>query len=133
MIPLSREGVVILGFAEAISAPEVVWSLVDFGFQPIAFSRKGRHGCLRHSRHVRVYEITAPENDCEAALEDLTALLESVGNTIDGHHVLLPIDDASIWLCSQIDASSSWILAGPRGGCAELALNKEKQIQAATA
>ena len=39
--------VVTIGFAEALSAPEVTWSLVDAGFKVIAFSRRGRRGALR--------------------------------------------------------------------------------------
>ena len=63
--------VVAIGFAEALSAPEVTWSLADAGFKVIAFSRKGRRGALRHSHHVAIFEITAPEKDCAAALAEL--------------------------------------------------------------
>ena len=133
MTTTSPEVLVVVGFAEALSAPEVVWSLVDSGYKVIAFSRKGRHAALRHSRHVTIHEITAPEKDCAAALTELAAFLESSRNATQGHHVLLPLDDAAVWLCSLIPPSSGWILAGPRGNCAELALNKQQQIQAASA
>ena len=32
------QDVVLVGFAEALAAPEVVWSLVDDGFQVVAFA-----------------------------------------------------------------------------------------------
>jgi len=125
--------VVVVGFAEALAAPEVVWSLVDSGFTVVAFARKGRHAALRHSRHVTIHEIAAPENDSVAALAELAAFLESRRDALHDHHVLLPLDDVAVWLCSQIPGSSGWVLAGPRGPCAELALNKQRQIEAALA
>jgi len=133
MATTSPKVLVVVGFAEALSAPEVVWSLVDSGCKVIAFSRKGRRAALRHSRHVTFHEITAPEKDCAASLMELAAVLESSRNGTQGHHVLLPLDDSSVWLCSLITPSSGWILAGPCGNCVELALNKQQQIQAAKA
>src|SRR5262249_33236505 len=131
MTTTSSEILVVVGFAEALSAPEVVWSLVDSGYKVIAFSRKDRHTALRHSRLVTIHEMTAPEKDCAAALTELASFLEFSRNAPQGHHVLLPLDDAAVWLCSLIPPSSGWMLAGPRGNCAELTLNKQQQIQAA--
>ena len=91
--------VVAIGFAEALSAPEVTWSLVDAGFKVIAFSRRGRRGALRHSRHVAIFEIAAPETDSAAALEELAAALDSQHAEAMVPSVLLPLDDASLWLC----------------------------------
>lgn len=48
---------VLMGFAEALSAPEAVWSLVDAGFQVRAFARRGSRSALRHSRHVQVFDV----------------------------------------------------------------------------
>jgi len=47
--------------------------------------------------------------------------------------VLLLLDDASLWLCSHVQPASRWILAGASAHCTELAIDKRKQIQAATA
>ncbi len=127
----STDVLVAVGFAEALSAPEVVWSLVDAGFKVTAFSRKGRRASLRHSRHVTVHEITAPETDAAISALELAALLGSRGSEASGRHVLLPLDDASLWLCGQIYSSLGWVLAGASGASAELALDKGKQIQAA--
>jgi hypothetical protein len=120
---------VIVGFCEALSAPEVAWSLVDAGFKVVGFSRRGRRAALRHSRHVTVHEVTAPEKDCTASAKNLDVLVSSCCNEGENRTVLLPLDDASLWLCEQIPSSSGWTHGGARGHCVELALNKWKQIQ----
>src|SRR5580658_4973470 len=123
---------VLVGFAEAMAAPEVVWSLVDGGFRVIAFARRGRASALRYSRHVECREICAPETNLQTAVSDLDSLLKSVsaeaGNT---QLVLFPLDDKGVWLCSRVQLDSRWILAGPRGACADLALDKSLQVAAA--
>jgi predicted ATP-grasp superfamily ATP-dependent carboligase len=128
----STRGTVLVGFAEALSAPEVVWSLVDDGFKVVAFARKGRLSPLRYSRHAVCHEICAPEADLEESLSDLRALLvslESEGK--DGGLVLLPLDDKAVYLCSKLQLNGAWHLAGPAGECAEIALNKTLQVEAA--
>jgi hypothetical protein len=123
---------VLLGFAEALAAPEVVWSLVDGGFRVVAFTRKGRPSALRFSRHIVCHEISAPESDLQAALSDLHSLLLSLSTPADGSQwILLPLDDKAVYLCNQVKLGSSWLLAGPSGYAADLALNKDLQIQAA--
>jgi hypothetical protein len=123
---------VLVGFAEAMAAPEVVWSLGDAGFHVIAFARKGRASALRHSRHVECHEICPPESDLQKSLSDLISLLDSLDTTADGTpHVLFPLDDKAVWLSSRIQLKSGWLLAGPHGATAELALNKCIQTQRA--
>jgi hypothetical protein len=123
---------VLLGFAEALAAPEVVWSLVDGGFRVVAFTRKGRPSALRFSRHIVCHEISPPESDLQAALSDLHSLLVSLSTPADGSQwILLPLDDKAVYLCNQVKLGSSWLLAGPSGYAADLALNKDLQIQAA--
>jgi hypothetical protein len=128
----NSEVMVAIGFAEALSAPEVTWSLVDAGFKVIAFSRRGRSVALRHSNHARIFEIVPPEKDYAAALSELAAVLDSQPAEQTAR-VLLPLDDASLWLCNRVQPASRWILAGASGPCAELAIDKRRQIQAATA
>lgn len=120
---------VAIGFAEALSAPEVAWSLLDAGFKVVAFSRKGRSAALRHSRLLTVYEITSPEEDWTICSKELSALLS--GWSEDGYRqcVLLPIDDASVWLSAPMELPARWTLAGPRGDNARLALDKWEQIR----
>lgn len=123
---------VCIGFAEALSGPEVVWSLVDAGFQVVAFTRRGRRSALQHSRYVVPVEITPPELDQEAALTDLEKLL-ALWTDSSNPQVLLPLDDAALWLCSLARRTERWILAGPRGERAEFALDKWIQVEAARA
>jgi len=123
---------VLVGFAEAVSAPETVWSLVDGGYRVIAFARKGRASALRHSRHVVCHEICAPESDLKASLSDLRSLLSSLGpQEGDAESILFPLDDKAVWLCSKVGPVSGWRLAGPENGCAELALKKNLQVELA--
>src|SRR5438477_4201706 len=85
---------VLVGFAEALSSPEVTWSLVDAGFTVAAFSRKTRKSALQHSRYVTVFDITAPEVDSDAAATDLANLLNKCHANDSVHDsVLFPLDD----------------------------------------
>jgi hypothetical protein len=123
---------VCIGFAEALSAPEVVWSLIDAGYRVTAFARRGRASSLRHSRHVRIVEITPPESDCGLALSELRVLLASL--TVPGEkNVLMALDDAAIWLCGQTELLPGWTCAGAGGQLARVALDKSLQVQAAVA
>jgi hypothetical protein len=124
--------IALIGFAEALSAPEVAWSLADQGFQVIAFARRGRRSALHHSRHVTCCDITPPEADIKVALSDLRALMVSLDIRVKGdRRILFPLDDAALWLCSQVQIDQDWILAGPRDDKADLALDKYLQLQAA--
>jgi hypothetical protein len=121
---------VLVGFAEASAAPEVVWSLVDAGFRVVAFARKGRSSALRHSRYVECHDICPPEVDLQASLSDLNSLLSSMDSGVDSvPQILFPLDDKAVWLTSKTSLSDHWLLAGPRGLQAELALNKCVQIR----
>ncbi len=124
---------VLVGFAEALAAPEVVWSLVDQGFHVVAFARKGRASAIRHSHHVVVHEISAPESGLDAALSDLRALSASLSSKADGGApcILFPLDDTAVWLSSKVRLDQGWLSAGPQGACAELALNKSVQTRMA--
>jgi predicted ATP-grasp superfamily ATP-dependent carboligase len=123
---------VVVGFAEAMAAPEVVWSLVDGGFRVIAFARRGRASALRYSRHVVCYEICAPESDLQTSLSDLLALLNTIHTDAGGAQVVLfPLDDKGVWLCSKVALDNGWVLAGPRDAAVDLALRKDLQVEAA--
>jgi predicted ATP-grasp superfamily ATP-dependent carboligase len=125
---------VLVGFAEAIAAPEVLWSLVDDDFRVVAFARRGRASALRHSRYVECQEICPPEADLEASLSDLQSLITSLNENVGtGQRILFPLDDKAVWLCSRAKLQNSWLLAGPSGANAELALNKCLQTRMAQA
>lgn len=122
------QGLVVVGFAEALSAPEVVWSLADAGFEVVAFARQGRRAAIRHSRYVTVRDIRSPEVDASGSVADLAGLLAASGRESLHDRVLLPLDDISLWLCGQVALPPGWILAGPQGSCLELALDKSRQV-----
>src|SRR5215475_12333546 len=121
---------VLIGFAEALAAPEVLWSLVDGGFTVIAFARRGRASALRYSRHVICHEICAPEKDIQKSQEELQALLDSLSSCESSEKlVLFPLDDKGVWLCSKTQLSGRWLLAGPSDSRAKLALEKNVQVE----
>jgi predicted ATP-grasp superfamily ATP-dependent carboligase len=122
---------VCIGFAEAMSGPEAAWSLVDAGFEVVAFGRRGRRSALRHSRHVTTVEIAPPESDWKSAIADLECFLASLQPSHGERGAILPLDDAAVWLCSQANLASGWSLAGPQGSNSALALDKSLQIQVA--
>lgn len=123
---------VLVGFAEALASPEAVWSLVDKGFRVHAFARRGRQSALRHSRHVVCHDICPPELDLDAALLELNYLLGFLRTETDGTRpVLFPMDDKAVWLSSVVQHDDQWVVAGPQGACADLALHKHLQAAAA--
>lgn len=121
---------VCIGFAEALSAPEVAWSLVDAGYHVVAFARRGRRSPLRHSRYVQIAEITPPEQDCQQALSDLRALLPSLPHRRE-QQMLIALDDAAIWLCSRMQLGPSWMWSGAGSRIENIALDKWAQVRAA--
>ena len=119
---------VAIGFADALAAPEVVWSLRDVGFVVTVLNRRGRKTPLRHAHGVSVVDVTPPEQDFARSVSDIAKAAES-------HNALLmPIDDAALLLCSQIaQEDPSMTIVGPVGSQAELALDKKRQGELATA
>jgi predicted ATP-grasp superfamily ATP-dependent carboligase len=77
-------------------------------------------------------EIRAPEVDCAKAISDLEELLASL-NEPAGEWVLMPLDDAAVWLCSQMELGPGWARAGAGRQLANVALDKWFQVQAASA
>lgn len=120
---------VLIGFAEALSSPEVAWSLVDAGFRVLAFSRNGHKCALRSSRYVKVFSITPPEINASAAVADLNSLLREIHSKGEGNPGLLfPLDDSAVWLCCESALPKNWVLAGPNSRGERFALDKSLQI-----
>lgn len=130
----SPRTVVVIAFAEALSAPEVVWSLVDAGFAVVGVTRRGTPAALAHSRFVTLHEIPPPEDGTDAAHDALIALLGDVAQQGFERHVLLPLDDSAVWLCDRAAQVAGWTFAGPPSSNAmTLALDKAFQVEAARA
>lgn len=117
---------VLIGFADALAAPETAWSLVDAGLRVVAFARRGSRPPLRLSRSVGLVEIASPDRDVSGAVADLRRLLES-----ELYRAVMPLDDAAVWLCDQAAAGTGVPVAGPVGVTAALALDKQLQVAAA--
>ena len=117
---------VLVGFAEALSAPECVWSLQEAGFTVHAFARASRRPPLRRLRGVVVHTVRAPEQDAAGTAADLGALLARLHPT-----AVLPLDDAAMCIAADCVPGSSAVLAGPTAERLELAVDKGLQVAAA--
>jgi hypothetical protein len=114
---------VLIGFADALAAPEVAASLLAGGFTVVSFKRRGRPVALRKLRGVKLVEVTPPEEDLAACVREVAALAEA-------HDLAMPLDDQAVFVCDRaIPAHAP--LAGPRAAQARLALDKRAQLRAA--
>jgi len=116
---------VLIGFAEALAAPEVAASLLGAGLRVSAFSRRGRPVALGRLRSVEIFEVTPPELDIEACRREIAELARD-------HDVTMPLDDPAL-LIADLALPAEATLAGPRGPRLELALDKRLQMRSAEA
>ena len=117
----------LVGFAEALSAPEVVFGLKAAGFRLRLFSRLPVPPRLARSAGVECVSITTPELDISAARRDLLAACEGV----DG---LFALDDVSLRLCNDIaDQTGDIRQIHATGAQAQAGLDKSLQLDAARA
>lgn len=121
---------VLIGFADAISAPEVVWSLADAGFVVIAFFRKGRKSALAVSKYVQLVEIHPPEQDLAQSLCDLRKQLDRLSLFAEQQVLVMPLDDKALYLLDALKLPAE-VVVGAIGPQAEFALDKSRQILAA--
>jgi hypothetical protein len=121
------DGPVLIGFADALAAPEAADSLLGADLQVAAFQRRGGRSPLRRRRDVSLHGIVAPEDDAAAAVGELLELVARLGAV-----ALMPLDDGALWLCDRAAARAGVPVVGPTGAQAELALNKALQIGAAS-
>ena len=126
---LGKGQTAILGFAESFSSPEVAWSLVDAGFRVLAFARRDSRAALRVSRYATVFDVTPPEQDAATTIRELTAEFRRLFASTDSRAVLLPLDDAALWVCAQLKPDPQLAIVGPDN--ADVALKKDVQISVA--
>jgi hypothetical protein len=120
---------VIIGFADALSAPEVAFSLLDAGFRVAAFMRRNsRPPALRRCRDIEIIEVSAPEDDPQQAVSDLNSFYKSSGAA-----AVMPLNDKALWMCDQLAADRAIKVAGPTADRAAFSLDKRMQIHAASA
>jgi hypothetical protein len=114
---------VLVGFADALAAPEVAASLLSAGYSVASFSRRGRGVALRWMRGVELIEVTAPEDDLAACVRDVAA-------AVDAFDVVMPLDDLAVFICDQ-GLPLGAAVAGARDSQARFALDKREQLQRA--
>jgi hypothetical protein len=123
------EKTVVIGFAEALSAPEVTWSLIDAGFHVIAFTRQGRRSPpLKRLKEVTLVKVAAQESNVSRTVDELCRIIDTAKP-----RAVLPLDDASILLCDVLSRKMDVPIAGPTKAQARLALDKRDQTRAAIA
>lgn len=115
---------VLIGFAEAVPAPEVVFSLKAAGHTVSAFARTEAVGLSRLGLEA-LYAIPAPESDVTDAVTALAAVASS-----GQPDFILPLDDVGLWLVNEALPGDPRI-AGATGELARIALDKSAQIAAA--
>lgn len=86
--------VAILLFAEALSAPECAWSLINAGWRVIALTRQARPPSIARDSRVAVERIPAPEEGIVAS----RARLQEFVRRFPGASIL-PLDDVALLLC----------------------------------
>lgn len=118
---------VLIGLAEALPAPEVVFSLLRAGHEVSAFARS-RKLPLAHLPLRALHVIPAPEEDARAAAAGVLRIMAGR----DPPDVVLPLDDAGLWLVNEALGGDPRI-AGATGRQAAIALDKEQQIARARA
>jgi predicted ATP-grasp superfamily ATP-dependent carboligase len=117
---------ILIGFANAVAAPETAWSLIEAGAEVVAFTRRGSRPALRRSRAIRIVEITPPEEDLRRALTDLRAI-----GVEGGFGAVMPLDDTAVLMCDAAFAQTELSVIGPTGALAAFALDKRAQLKAA--
>jgi len=126
---MNNTNTILIGFADALSAPEVAYNLIENGFQVVAFVRKNsRKPALKRFQRVQIAEIQPPEEDPRQALNDLIRLYQTTAAS-----AVMPLNDRSVWLCDKVAQGFDIRIAGPTGKAAAFALDKRIQIRAAMA
>ena len=119
----TASGSVLIGFADALAAPEVTASLLQGGLRVACFTRRGRPVALRRLTGVEVIEVTAPEDDLDACVGEVAAAALRFD-------VTMPLNDPAVLVCDRALPGGA-VCAGPRGVAAAFALDKRLQLEAA--
>lgn len=116
---------VLVGFAESLPAPEVLFSLKRAGFALSAFRRSGSRTPILSVLDVPATELPPPEENFAAAVQGLRQAASAAD-------ALLAVDDAALKLCTQsFGPCEGPVAVHATGAQAEIALNKILQLKAA--
>lgn len=122
----NNKGMILIGFGESLSAPEVAWDLLGHGFKVAAFIRRGSFPPLRRIKGIKLIEVTPPEKDAWATVDQVKQAIDDTGAK-----TILPLDDVTVWLYDKVSNRISIPVAGATGETARLALDKRVQLDAA--
>lgn len=114
---------VLIGFADALAAPEVAASLLAAGYDVASFVRRGQPVTLSRVKGVRLFEVTPPDVDLDSCVDEVAALAAR-------YDVTMPLNDVGVLVCDRALGAEA-VVAGPRGPQAQLALDKRLQLRAA--
>jgi hypothetical protein len=115
----------LIGFADALAAPEVAASLLGAGYHLASFVRRGRPVALSRLPAVELIDVTPPERDLSACLDEMATIAAR-------YDVTIPLNDPAVLVCDRALPADA-IVVGPRGAQASLALDKRLQLRGAAA
>ncbi|MBM1222509.1 hypothetical protein JQU17_20055 [Ponticoccus sp. SC2-23] len=118
---------ILIGFADALPAPEVLFSLRRAGHTVSLFSR-APIGVLTRLSPKAVHVLPDPAKDAEGAVAGLARLMAAA----DAPDLVMPLDDGGLWLTNAALGLDRRIV-GATGKQVEIALDKARQITAARA
>lgn len=121
---------ILVGFGEALAAPEVCFSLYNDGWQISAFTRNRKTCSLRFLPFIELHEVPAPEINTDATINELSGLIAQLNP-----NGFMPLDDFSLWLCSRMERENR-LGESCKAICAAsdavgVALDKSLQVEAA--
>lgn len=123
---------VLMGFAEAVPAPEVALNLHDHGFDVTAFARTDSGCPLGALSFVKIVEVPPPERGVDQALDGLQQACQ-----VADADLVMPLCDPSLWALDQLARNGGipqgvrLLMPGPLA--VRVALDKRLQIEAARA
>lgn len=126
MAMTNKNSLILIGFAEALSAPEVVWCLLDAGFRVAAFTSIKHHIPLHKLKSLEIVHVTPLKEDAGKTLFDLCKIYKELKAS-----AILPLNDSALWLCNKLADDPEINVAGPTGIRAQFSLDKRLQIKVA--
>lgn len=121
---MSATTVCLVGFSEALAAPEVCFSLMRTGARIVSFYRRGR-GRFARLNFVEYVPIAPPEVDFERTICEVEALTDHLQP-----HWIAPCDDAALLVLSQLTSAAARRFLPSAAAC-DFAMDKHAQIMLA--
>jgi hypothetical protein len=123
---MTATNVHLVGFGEAVAAPEVCFSLKKTNARIIAFYRQKGGGKFARLNFVEYFPVAAPEIDFERAVQDIETLVSQVCP-----ESITPCDDAALFVLSRLKSNSARGLLPTISAC-DFAMDKHAQITLAS-